>query len=554
VKVIVDGAIRALGGGYVLSLRLVTADSAKELAAYQETAGNPAEILQSIDKLTRKLRGKIGESLRDVRGSPPLEQVTTSSLEALRIYAEAARSIDMGGNPIEGAEQLRRAVRLDSTFAMAWRKLGVALSNAGFPRVQVDSALERAYRFRDRLTERERLLAEGTYFHLGPGRNRRSAIRAYEALLAIDPTESGAANNLGSLLSGMREFARAESLFTRQIASGRASSQQYTNLIGVLFNSGKVDEAERLANEYRERFPGAIFGTTAPVNFLYQRGQLDSIEALYRELSRSTNQVLRIQGLGGLANYALLHGRVEDLFRNARDAVRIQQSLGQPPNVFNDSLQVSFLDLMAAGDTVRAVRRVEAMLAKTDFRAMPFDQRPYMAVAAFFASARRPARARMMLTQHDAAVPDSATRRDRENDRRAIQGLIAVAEQRYADGIRDLWASDTAYDGPPSNCTICILDDIGWAWSAAGQPDSAIYYFEKYLGTPYFGRPGMDALQKPLILKRLGELYETKGDVPNAARRYREFIALWERADPRLQEKVADAKYRLSRLADVEGK
>jgi hypothetical protein len=98
------------------------------------------------------------------------------------------------------------------------------------------------------------------------------------------------------------------------------------------------------------------------------------------------------------------------------------------------------------------------------------------------------------------------------------------------------------------------MDDIGWAWNHAGQADSAISYWERYLNTPQYGRQTMDAVQRPLILKRLGELYESKGDIANAALRYREFIRLWERAEPRLQEKVADARFRLSRLADTERK
>jgi hypothetical protein len=89
-------------------------------------------------------------------------------------------------------------------------------------------------------------------------------------------------------------------------------------------------------------------------------------------------------------------------------------------------------------------------------------------------------------------------------------------------------------------------------WSKAGAADSALHYFERYLATPYFGRYGQDALFKGLMLKRMGELYEAVGDVPNAARRYREFLALWDKASPRLQPKVQDARYRLSRLADVE--
>ena len=553
VMAIVDGTVRSLGDGYVLSLRLVSADSAKELAAYQETADTPREILQAIDKLTRKLRGKIGESLRDVRASPSLEQVTTPSLEALRIYAEAARSIDMGGSPIEAAERLREAVRLDTGFAMAYRKLGVALNNAGLPRIRVDSALEAAYRFRDRLTERERLLAEGTYFQLSSSRDRRRAMRAYEALLALDPTESGAANNLGTTLSSLREFDRAESLFKAQVSRGRATSQQYTNLIPILFNRGKSAEAEQVLNEYRQRYPGSS-AVLLPANFLYARGQLDSMEAMLKGFSQDANPIVRVSGFAFLSNYALLRGRVNDAIRFAAQARQIQQQLGQPISPLNDSLQASFIDLVLLSDTARAVRRIEATLPTVALQTMPFSQRPYMTIAQFYALAGNAARARAFLARDSAEVPDSAARRNSAPALHATLGYIAMAEGRYQDAVRELWRSDTTFDGPDGNCAICLLDDIGSVWSRAGVADSAIYYWERFLGTPQFARQGMDAMWKPMILRRLGELYEAKGDVPNAARRYREFIALWERADPKLQEQVADAKFRLRRMADTEGK
>jgi Flp pilus assembly protein TadD len=328
VKAIVDGTIRSLGAGYAISIRLVTSDSARELALFQETANGPQDILQAIDKLTRRLREKIGESLKDVRVSPPLEQVTTPSLEALRIYAEAARSIDMGGNPLAASERLREAVRIDSTFAMAWRKLGVALSNSGLPRVQVDSALANAYRFRDRLTERERLLAEGTYFHLGPGRDRRLAIRAYEALLALDPTETAASNNLANILSGRRQLVRAESLYKSQINAGRATAQQYTNLAPVLFNQGKVEEAEQLVATFSQRFPTSLFTQTAPPSFYYHRNQLDSLERHFRAMAASTNPIIKVNGVGGLASYSLLRGRISDLQRLGAQA----RAGRQPPH------------------------------------------------------------------------------------------------------------------------------------------------------------------------------------------------------------------------------
>ena len=553
VKAIVDGAVRSIGGGYVVSIRLVSADSANELAAFQETANGPRELLETIDEVTRKLRGKMGESLRDVRGSPPLEQVTTPSLEALRIYAEATRAMDMGGSPIEGAERLREALRIDTAFAMAWRKLGVALSNSGLPRPRVDSALESAYRFRNRLTERERLLTEGTYYHLGPGRDRRRAIQAYDRLLALDPTESGAANNLGNILSGRREWARAESLYASQIAAGRASVTQYTNLMSVLYNSGKVDDARKLADQIKQRFPQAPIGHTAAVTFLYQSGQLDSMEQVLRGISRSPNVILRVNGFGGLANYSLLRGKLNDLQRYGKEAQAIAVTLGGTrPLPIMDSLNASFIDLMFHDDTTRATRRVDAMLATTDLSAIPFDQRPDLGIAAFYANAAEPQRARSVLAQYESQIPDSTRGRLAVSDINEIRGVIALSEGRHQEAIQLLWKADTTYDGPDGSCGICVLDDIGWAWERAGVADSAIFYWEKYLGTPYFGRQGFEGFTRPLIVKRLGELYDAKGDAPNAAKRYREFISLWERADPKLQPKVAEVRRKLSRLADVE--
>jgi hypothetical protein len=41
--------------------------------------------------------------------------------------------------------------------------------------------------------------------------------------------------------------------------------------------------------------------------------------------------------------------------------------------------------------------------------------------------------------------------------------------------------------------------------------------------------------------KRLGELYEAKGQRDKALQHYRSFLALWKDADPELQPKVTDA-------------
>ena len=139
-KAIVTGDVTGLGNGFVIALRLVAADSGTVLAAFQTTVDGPSKLVSGVDELTRKLRGKIGESLKSVQASPPLEQVTTSSYEALKAYTEGARAFDVEHDFPKAIPLLRRAVTIDTGFATAWRKLGTALNNSFYPASVADSA------------------------------------------------------------------------------------------------------------------------------------------------------------------------------------------------------------------------------------------------------------------------------------------------------------------------------------------------------------------------------------------------------------------------------
>lgn len=62
-------------------------------------------------------------------------------------------------------------------------------------------------------------------------------------------------------------------------------------------------------------------------------------------------------------------------------------------------------------------------------------------------------------------------------------------------------------------------------------------------------RLSQDAQDLAGVYKRLGELYEAKGDRAKAESYLSKFVELWKDADPGLQPKVKDAKDRLARLA-----
>ncbi|NIM47654.1 MAG: hypothetical protein GTO22_00055, partial [Gemmatimonadales bacterium] len=122
--------------------RLLASADGTELLALRETAESDAALVNAVDRLSARLRERIGESLRTIRGSEPLERVTTASLEALRLYSRAEQADD-AGDPAQAMRLLEEAVAYDTGFAMAHRKLAVLLTNTLAQQSRVNAAATR---------------------------------------------------------------------------------------------------------------------------------------------------------------------------------------------------------------------------------------------------------------------------------------------------------------------------------------------------------------------------------------------------------------------------
>jgi len=552
-KAVVDGEVTPLGAGYVLTLRLVTADSGAELASFHETADGPKDLLPTLDKLARKLRGKMGESLRSVQGGPPLEQVTTPSLEALKKFAEGERLNDVE-NDFDGAvAPLEEAVKIDTAFAAAWRKLGIAYANAGMSRERQDSAFARAYRFRDRLTESGRLDAIADYAG-GPARDRGLLIRTEEELIRRFPDAAGAYNNLALDVQSRREFARAETLFRRDIELDSSSALAPGNLVRVLIDLGKTHEAEDALASLRQRFPNTTQRGLTDAALFYARGQVDSAAVRFGRERASQAPMRRAFAARGLAGLALRRGRVAEGIRHLGEARVEDTQRGAPGSPFEDSVIVSLIDAWFDTQPTRATQRLDALIARVSFKSVPVDDRQYFEIASVYAMAGRPDRARAVLAQFDADVKDSTLRRWFEPDQHRALAEIALAEQRPRDAIDEFRRGDQRRDGPVEGCSICVYVALGRAFDQARMTDSAITMLERYVTTPSWirGDVGTDGLYLAAVYKRLGELYDEKGDRAKAASYLAKFVELWKDADPELQPKVREARARLVRLGDAE--
>jgi tetratricopeptide (TPR) repeat protein len=553
VKAVVTGDVTGLGNGFVIALKLVAADSGTVLAAFQTTVDGPSQLVNGVDEVTRKLRGKIGESLKSVQASPPLEQVTTSSYEALKAYTEGARAFDLEHDFQKAIPLLRRAVTIDTGFATAWRKLSTAMANALYPRSASDSAVTKAYQMRARLSENERYLTEGYYFQRGPGRDRTKAIAAYQAL--IDRGDTGyAANNLGVVYTGMRDYAKAESLYRLSMRVNPDNTIPLPNLVNVLIDQGKRAAVDSFLAQELKRLPN----NSSPAYHLavsaYNDGQIDRTEEIIDSVHAASKSLDTKQAMSYLGTQLLaVRGKLIESERRYRELSAESRELGSAQAPVTDSVSLIGHDVWIRNQMPRAVSRLDAALSLNPLANLAETDRPYIAFASLYAAAGRPDRARAMLAQF-AQIKDTAFYRSRQHEVHEILGEIAVAEKRYREAVSEFHRADLGSDGRPAHeDEVRVHFNLGRAFDLANEPDSAIAELEALVAMHWESRLDTDPFVLAGSHKRLGELYDAKGNREKAISHLSKFVELWKNADPELQPVVNDAKRRLARLQATKG-
>jgi hypothetical protein len=154
----IEGSIAALGSQYVIGLTAVNCKTGEALAEEQVTADGKEKVIAALGNAASELRSKLGESRASVEAHDvPLQQATTSSLEALQAEAQGSQAFLDFNIPAAGSF-FERAVSLDPNFATAYSLLGV--TQRGDQRIESN---KKAYELRDRVSEFENLSISKNY-------------------------------------------------------------------------------------------------------------------------------------------------------------------------------------------------------------------------------------------------------------------------------------------------------------------------------------------------------------------------------------------------------
>ncbi len=410
---VITGDITAVGNGYVLTSRIVDASSGQTLASDRQSAANADEIIPAIDRLSAKMRERIGESYSDLRADEPLDQVTTASLEALKKYSQGIEIFETGGDEAVGNALLEEAVALDPGFAMAWRKLGLTRTGGWARNLE---AFEKAYQSRDRLTERERLHTEATYY-TQVTQDDQAAITTYERLLELDPNDDWALNNLGVVYDeDLGNYALAEQYYERANAVDSSNVLSFRNAARTEINQGKLDEAQASLDGIYERFPRDEVSAGLRVSLETVRGDYEAATAAANRFSE-----LGTDPMGGwmrtsfLSAIAATQGRLAEAERLALESARHHGASGRAqPIARRRRSSWPGVDLNVGDDPDRARERLESMMEADGFRDLDPLIRNYRTDITFLSATAGRAVAASAIAEFEAEVP-AEYRRDMED-------------------------------------------------------------------------------------------------------------------------------------------
>ena len=205
-----------------------------------------------LGKMSVELRNKLGESLSTVQKfDTPLEQATTSSLEALKAFSSGIQTINTKGSD-EAIPFFKHAIELDPNFALAYAYLGIMENDIGEPSLAVEYH-RKAYELRDRTSEAEKYSITATYYKDVTG-NIEKAIEACQLWIQAYPRADHPHDLLaGMILPVIGQYERAVEEATEAIRLNPDFPIPYAQRIFAYAALNRLDEAKATYAQAAER-------------------------------------------------------------------------------------------------------------------------------------------------------------------------------------------------------------------------------------------------------------------------------------------------------------
>lgn len=519
-------SITRTGHEYALTAELIDPQTGATARSYTEQAHGEENILNALDSLSRKIRRSLGEPLYQIHLSDrPLPQVTTTSLAALKDYADGT-ALWHEGRFKEAQPLFHAAIAADPDFAMAY----AALANADCSYINNAQALcrqeyERTLALSDRVTNRERMMIQAAYADDMNYPDRAATL--YRAYLGVYPDDWRMLRNYAHLL---RTHGREEEAIQQyeqilrvapddagtylEMATAYSTLHDFSNALHAYSQTFQIDPSRLNTGDTNREYGIA----------LVDAGQSEKAEQLYSALLAKPET--RENGLRSLAFLDLYYGHyasAEELFKEAL-------ALDEGGHQKFSAARVSYMLGEIAGGEGNSQKQIEELdAAMTSFPGIGPKVVYGALVGQAYARAGAVRKAEKILATITPLVDPYNTRQTKHL--RLLQGEIALADGNPDKAMAAILPPVPTDD---SSTKTVLTEFMAYANQRAGHLDAAIRWYEKLLAD----EPGLVAWepeQRYLQARYfLAEDYLAAGNRRKASAAITELLKLWANADANL--------------------
>jgi tetratricopeptide (TPR) repeat protein/predicted Ser/Thr protein kinase len=516
-KAVLTGSIASLGQHYVMGLDAVNCQSGDSLGSEEVEANSREAVLKALGGAAIRLRAKLGESLASLRKyDTPVEQATTSSLEALRAYSMGIKAHNEKGDQA-AIPLFKRAIELDPRFAMAFARLGVAYWNESDIGL-AEANVTRAYQLHDAVSERERFYIDSHYFDMVTGESEK-AIQVYELWQQNYPYDYSPATNLSIVYKTLGQEEKALYEAREELRMEPTSANSYGNLASTLRGMCRLEEARKVLDDAAARHLATDQLSLGRYELAFLNDDTKEMQQLVTEATGKLGEEDQLFSIHG--DTAVFHGRMRESREWTRRAIEAATHNGDSEAGAGYYVEEG-LQEVEVGNLQEARRDVESGLKLSTNRDTELESALALArigdsarVQTMTGDLRKRFPSDTMVNSYWLPVIEASLALSQGNHQRAVELLQGTAPYELTTS---LWGS-----------MLFSIHVRGQAYLMARDGAAAGGEFQRMIS--HRCAVGNRA-QGALAHLGLGRAYVISGDKEKARAAYQDFLTLWKDADP----------------------
>ncbi|HTK82101.1 MAG TPA: FlgO family outer membrane protein [Bacteroidota bacterium] len=578
------GSILQKQPSLAVTFRLVDVKSGNILGSQRVTGYSADKIFSLVDTMALLVKNSFRVPDRGTSETKSVAEVTTQSPEAYRSYLEGIE-LNERFYPKEAEAAFRRAIELDSNFAMAYLKLAtVNLSTLTGP--EVKNAIVKAYALSGNLPEHERLSIQATYAG-GVELDESKSVSIFETIVQKYPHDHDAGFTLARAYGVQGNYEKMNATFVKIAQDDSLDKSSWNSVAYSYAGLGRRQEALSAIDRYLRLAPAEPNSYDSKGDIYAQFGEVDSAmfwwnkAITFRSDFPSSQKLLEyslIKGdSAGVERYLnkaaaaasmdeqeyrrdvspyfrMFHGQLTKARAENKERLAEHRSKKAEDRI-SDHLLLNMMFNYELGDYASMLQ--DAQDAVEIFRKDSANNPAYgrMLIAISYTKLRNPQAAMKISDGVNKSIGDNVVNRLRYDFAWGIMEFERGNHSAALDRMNKALRSVQPNHAPLYFHALSLLK--------AGRIQEAIDEFQRNVRyapiqyTPYdLDRLPMSPYGMIGVVKShywLGTAYEQQGNKQQAIEEYDKFLQLWKNADFKSSE-LADAKVRLSKLRGIAAK